>query len=211
MKKSTFLVTLMLFILSANAPLFSQELHSADRPNEIYGGYGAGSLYYFTGPINHYYKDLPYYYYSDEQDPTSIGTFFLGYNRHMGKVISIGFLVSYMHLNQDFEYMKDPYSNDTTVYIGQNKEDLITGMARVTFNYLRKPVLTIYSGAAVGVTVDLGSSTINGVSDTERKLKPAGQLTLFGLRAGKALGGFIEFGVGTNGIVTAGISYKIKD
>jgi hypothetical protein len=211
MKKSVFLLTLILFIVSANISLLSQEIHSLDRPNEIYGGYGAGSVYYFASPIDHYYADIPYYSYSTEQEPTSIGTFFLGYNRHMGKVVSIGFVVSYMHLNQNIEYNNDPYSYDTTTFWGQNQDDLITGMARVTFNYVRKPVLTIYSGAALGMTIDLGSSTVNGFKDTERKLKPAGQLTLFGLRAGKALGGFIEFGVGTNGILIAGISYKIKD
>lgn len=211
MKTSLFFLVMILLTIAANTSLLSQELKSLDRPNEIYGGYGAGSLYYFTGPIDHYYEDLPYYYYSSEEDPTSIGTFFLGYNRHMGKVISIGFVISYMHLDQDIEYTYDPYAYDTTTYSGHSKDDLLTGMARVSFNYLRKPWITIYSGASVGVTVDLGSSTVNGITDTERKLKPAGQLTLFGLRAGKVLGGFIEFGVGTNGLVLAGISYKIND
>jgi len=76
---------------------------------------------------------------------------------------------------------------------------------------MNKPFLKLYSGVAIGVTIDLNKATIDGSEFTDRKIMPAGQLTLFGIRAGKALGGFLEFGVGTNGIVTAGISYKIKD
>lgn len=208
-------VSLLLLLLTLAVPgyLSAQESLILDRPNELYGGYGAGSLYYFTSPLNHNYRlvDYPYYYNTNEDDPTSIGTFFLGYNRAVTKVLSIGFQISYMHLNQKIEYIGDPYGYDTVSYRGEYNDYLITGMARLTFHYLRKPALTLYSGASVGVTVDIGSATVNGQKDNERKLKPAGQLTLFGLRAGKALAGFLEFGVGTNGIVTAGISYRIKD
>ena len=211
MKKTILLCTFAFALLAAASTLNAQETTEPGRPNELYLGYGAGSLYYFTGPIDHSYDYYPYYYSTDDQLPTSAGTIFLGYNRSVSKVVSVGFVVSYMHLNQQLDYSSVQYGYDTTGYYGEINDNLITGMTRVIFNYMRKPVLTLYSGASIGATVDLSNSTINGRKDSERKLKPAGQLTLFGLRAGKALSGFFEFGVGTNGIVTAGISYRMKD
>lgn len=216
MKKRLLSLTAMVVFTCTAIPLVAQEdVKSLDRPNEIYGGYGAGSLYLFTGSIGHHYKvleDYYYYSYTEEEDPTSIGTFFLGYNRKINKFLTVGFLVSYMHLDQDVTYIEDPYyTGDTIQHHGQNSDHLINGIAKVTINYLRKPFLTLYSGAAIGVTVDLSTITIEGQKETDRKLLPAGQLTLFGLRAGRALAGFVEFGVGTNGLINAGISYKIPD
>jgi hypothetical protein len=55
------------------------------------------------------------------------------------------------------------------------------------------------------------TTTQNGISYYDRKLRPAGQLTLMGVRAGHKLAGFGEFGFGTNGIICAGISYRFGD
>jgi hypothetical protein len=210
MKKTILPAILALFILSANSSVFSQDPHSLDRPNELYGGYGAFSVYYFTGNISHDYQYADsYYYYSDENDPSSAGTFFLGYNRQVNKVISVGVVFSYMHTTNTLSGYYSYY--DSVTSIGTTKDNLLSGLSKVNFTYMNKPFLKLYSGVAIGVTIDLNKATIDGREYTDRKIMPAGQLTLFGIRAGKALGGFLEFGVGTNGIVTAGISYKIKD
>jgi hypothetical protein len=159
-----------------------------------------------TGNISHdYYYDNSYSYYYDESDPTSAGTFLLGYNRQVTKVISVGIVFSYMHTTNTLSGYYSYYDSITS--IGTTTDNLLSGISKVNFTYMNKPFLKLYSGVAIGVTIDLN----NGREYTDRKIMPAGQLTLFGIRAGKALGGFLEFGVGTNGIVTAGISYKIKD
>jgi hypothetical protein len=209
MKRSTLLTILLACAMLAPFSVYSQESSQTDRPNELYGGYGAFSVYYFNNNTSHEYASGGSYYYYESGDPSSAGTFFLGYNRLVNRFISVGIVFSYMHatntLTGDYNYY------DTIVSHGTSADHLISCVSRVNFLYLRKPFLTLYSGAAIGVTVDLNKATIDGAEYSDRKLKPAGQLTLFGIRAGKALGGFLEFGVGSNGILTAGISYKIKD
>lgn len=209
MKRSTLLTILLACAMLAPFTVYSQESSQADRPNELYGGYGAFSVYYFNNHTSHEYASGGSYYYYESGDPSSAGTLFLGYNRHMNKFISAGIVFSYMYATNNLTGEYNYY--DSLVRTGTSADHLISCVSRLNFTYLTKPYLKVYSGVAIGVTVDLNKATIDGVEYSDRKIKPAGQLTLFGIRAGKALGGFLEFGVGSNGIITAGISYKIKD
>ncbi len=204
--KKTILFALLSGLLLHAAAIRAQESSPLDRPNEVYAGYGAFSVYYFTNN-NHFYHDYDPYYY-DEEQPSSPGTFFIGYKRQVSRVISVGIDFSYMYRTNKYQ-ARDYY--DSVYSTGTSKDHLLCGLTKVTFGYINKPFLKLYSAAAIGFTVDLNSSVINGQDYTDRTIKPAGQLTLFGIRAGKALGGFVEFGVGTNGILLAGISYKFKD
>ncbi|HNW76449.1 MAG TPA: hypothetical protein PKJ28_06135 [Bacteroidales bacterium] len=208
MKKTSLLLLLLAVATLAPAYSFSQENTSPSRPNEIYVGYGALSLFYFTGNLDHNYDD-PYYYQDyTNQDPSSPGTFFIGYNRQLNKVISIGIVLSYMQTTNSFKY-HDDYSSVSLK--GTNQESLITEITRVTFGYLNRPSLKVYSGIGMGVTIDLNEATFDGTTQKDRKILPAGQLTFIGIRFGKAFGGFVEFGVGSNGIMQGGLSYRIAD
>ncbi len=175
--------------------------------NDIYLGYGAGGLFYWTGRMKHnsgYPSETNSY--TDPQtftEPSSAGALLLGYSRTLNRVASLGFLFGL----QDFTY------TGTAVQAGQtNYSDiLLSGLARITFCYLNKPAIHMYSGIGIGITVNFGKATQTGKEFTDRKLWPGGQLTLMGLRFGRAFGGFFEFGFGTLGIVNAGISYKFAD
>jgi hypothetical protein len=175
--------------------------------NDFYAGYGGFSVFYFTG-INSGSFDLIRT--SNLKDEQSAGTFFLGYQRSLNTVVSTGFLFGYQNFNRTgmgYIYQSD---NTTPEAITVNN-NLIMGIARVTFNYVNKPVIRMYSGIGIGLTINLSSVKLNGQTDHDRKLLPGGQLTLMGLRFGRAFGGFVEFGFGTYGIVNAGLSYKFKD
>ncbi len=171
----------------------------SERLNEFYGGYGTGSIYYFTGNINHHFDNGMYEY--QESDPNSIGSFFVGYNRTLNRVISLGFAFCYMN----FSHTGKDHETQQSYKIVDN---FYTGITRVTFCYLDKPIIRMYCGVGIGISVILGNTTWKGEDYTDRKILPAGQLTLFGIRVGKALAGFGEFGVGTNSIIQAGISYR---
>jgi opacity protein-like surface antigen len=205
--KKTLLLLLLAVATLAPAYSFSQESTSPSRPNEIYGGYGALSIFYFTGNLDHNYDDS-YYHNYDNQDPSSPGTFFIGYNRQLNKVVSIGIVLSYMQTTNSFEYHD---YNSSLTYNGTNHESLITEITRVTFGYLNRPSLKVYSGIGMGVTIDLNEANFEETTQKDRKILPAGQLTFIGIRFGKAFGGFVEFGVGSNGIMQGGLSYRIAD
>jgi hypothetical protein len=209
MKKAIFSFLIAGAMLTSFSSYSQEPVSQLDRPNDLYAGYGAFSVYYFTGNLSHSYQDLDSYYYYDENDPSSAGTFFLGYSRQVNRIISVGIVFSYMHttntLRTDYNYY------DSTNTLGTTQDNLLSGITKVTFGYMNKPSLKLYSGVAIGVTVDLNKATIDGQDYTDRKIMPAGQLTLFGIRFGRAFGGFLEFGVGTNGIVLAGVNYRLKD
>jgi hypothetical protein len=179
------------------------------RQNDFYAGYGAFSVFYFTTVNSGDFDNIST---NNLKDPTSPGTFFMGYQRYLNKVIATGFMFGY----QPFHRTGYGYDNSYGYY-GNNyvpitlDNHLIMGMARVTFSYLNKPVISMYSGIGIGVTINLIHIEGEGISANDRKLLPAGQLTLMGLRFGRAFGGFVEFGFGTYGIVNLGLNYKFAD
>lgn len=225
MKKS---LTILLALLVLSPCLMAQTSGSketkttkksqTDLFNDFYGGYGALSIFYFTGRMKHsseyptetQYYDGYYYYNTDYTQPTSPGTFYLGFARSLNKVISVGFMFGYQDLKYTETYTNDIY-NDTTEYKIHADDQLLTGIARVTFCYLDKPTIRMYSGIGIGVTIDFGKAWGDVDTKTERRLWPGGQLTLMGLRFGRAFGGFVEFGFGSYGILNAGLSYKFGD
>lgn len=188
--------------------------------NDLYAGYGAGSIFYFTGRMLHS-DDYTTYFSTNNNvhnivygSPTSFGTIFLGYSRNLNRVVSMGFMFGI----QNFTYTGKGTSTSTgqtqqTSHTIENNDLLLSGIARFLFAYVNKPVIRMYSGIGIGITVDFGKETLDGGPDyfSERKLWPAGQLTLMGIRFGKAFGGFFEFGFGSYGIVNAGLSYKFSD
>jgi len=171
--------------------------------NDISVSYSAGSIFYFTGNINH--PDYPSEFYDDDSDPHGFGAVALSYHRKMNKVIALGFNISYVNLWHD----ANDYSSMTTSQTYY--DNLLNMLASVRFRYVDKPGFTMYSGICFGMTMDFGKTTFNGKDYSDRKLYPGGQLTLMGIRVGRAFGGFAEFGIGTLGIVTAGLSYRLGD
>jgi hypothetical protein len=188
----------------------STKTSQANLYNDFYAGYGGLSIFYFTGRMKHS-SDYPTeaVYGEKFSEPQSAGTIFLGYSRSLNRVVSVGLMFGYQNFHYS-GYGRMEYSNSDSVKIVSD-DRLITGIARVTFCYLSKPMIRMYSGIGIGLTIDFGKATVDGVVTNERKLWPGGQLTLMGLRVGRAFGGFLEFGFGSYGILNAGLSYKFKD
>ncbi|MGA2824171.1 MAG: hypothetical protein ABSE72_11665, partial [Bacteroidales bacterium] len=158
-----------------------------------------------TGNFSH--SSIPLYS-SKLSDDQSAGCFFIGYNRLLNKVVSTGFMFGYQNFHRRGTGYLSSLSNNVPVTVN---DDLLMGMARVTFCYLNKRFVRMYSGVGIGITIDLGTEKGSGESSSDRNLLPGGQITLMGLRFGRAFGGFVEFGFGTYGILNAGLSYNFAD
>jgi opacity protein-like surface antigen len=190
-------------VVAQNSEKPAPKADQSAMQNDVYLGYGAGGLFYWTGRMKHS-SDYP----SEEgyqtfTNPSSIGAVLLGYNRSLNNVVGLGFMFGF----QDFHY-----TGTTSQGVGTEYNDiLLSGMARILFSYVNKPSVRLYSGIGLGITVNFGTATGSSQDFTDRKLWPGGQLTFMGIRFGRALGGFFEFGFGTIGIVNAGISYKFSD
>ncbi len=169
----------------------------SDLYNDFYVSYGTGSIYYFIEN-------------SGMKANSFSGTFLVGFSRSLNKVIAVGFQLSYTNIGRSEVVYSGSYSSTST---DNRTDNLWQGIANIRFRYLNKPTFCMYSGIGMGVTMDYYSDS-NTSSTTETKgqrLMPAGQLTLLGFRVGRALSFFGEFGIGTNSILNAGVSYKFGD
>lgn len=169
----------------------------SDVYNDFYISIGTGTVFYFIENNNMGANSMS-------------GTFLAGFCRSINKVIAVGFQVSYTKIDRsqtDQDY-QSPASN-TNYQI----DNLWQGLANVRFRYLNKPAFCMYSGIGIGVTMDYyyKSNNYNSTTSKGQKLLPAAQLTLLGFRVGRALSLFGEFGIGTNSILNAGISYKFGE
>jgi len=180
--------------------------------NDVYFSYGLGTLYLFTSEVDHNYDLYDTYYSTDRTDIYSAGTFMIGYNRMLNKVIMIGFVASYMNCNYKRTYYD--YENSSDIGTATFNDNLLSGIAKFTFNYVNKPIVRVYSSVGMGITVDLSKAQKDipgSVEETARKILFAGQVTFMGVRFGRAFGGFVEFGIGTNAIITGGLNYQFGD
>jgi hypothetical protein len=175
--------------------------HQADLVNNFYISYGTGTLYYFIENDN-------------AKANTLSGTFLAGFSRSLNPIVAVGFQLSYTNIGRseqiyDYQYSY-PYSTYTTEI---QTDNMWQGIANVRFHYLNSPSFSMYSGVGLGVTMDYYTRENPTTNTTTKgqKLLPAGQLTLLGFRVGRALSFFGEFGIGTNSILNAGVSYKFGD
>jgi hypothetical protein len=194
MKKSLILsVILLLFAWEMNAQEAIQatpKKNQSELVNEIYAGYGIGSLFVI---INNAGSDY---------SRTSPGTFYLGYSRYLTPVIAVGIVGAYTSYSQK-------NSNSSNGYPSED-QSFWQAMAKIQFNYLRRPSFAMYSGIAIGITYNPGQERSSaGVVTNSVHYYPAGQLSLLGFRIGRS-GAFAgEFGVGTMSILNLGFSYKL--
>ena len=221
MKKNLFLfISSIIFfsvsVIGQNTEQLSQSTGKLDQSklyNEFFASYGIGSMYIFSGTVDHSYSTYSSSYSSTSTDVRSAGSFLIGYNRMINRVVMIGFTASFMNLNYSRTFRSYEYYDGYVGTINYN-DNVLSGIAKVTFNYVNKPMVRVYSGIAFGISVDLSNAQGTKSGDTkekDKKIFPAGQLTFMGVRFGRALGGFCEFGMGTNPIISAGISYQFGD
>lgn len=186
--------------------LFSSTGYSQDQPsnkNEIRLGYGM-----LTGPemansimsiwpaigmeiLKDTIKDYTCSFY---------GTPFFEYNRFLKPWVSLGGSLSF-----------NPIS---TAITSTNKHEftynyyLITIMPKVTFYYLNKGIFSMYSGLEAGGSLILWKDRQGCTTMSDQGFTVAFQVTGFGVRIGKDIGGFMEWGIGFRGVVNFGLSAR---
>ena len=199
------LIIIVVSLISGISTSFSQDndakaksgkTNQADLYNNFYLSCGIGSIYYFIDN-------------EGATANTTSGTFLLGYSRSLNKVVTVGFQLTYTNFGrsqQQYSYPDYSYKYDVN-------DNLWQGLATLHVHYLNRSSFSMYSGFGMGVTMDMYTKTNTSTNNYTKgqKLFPATQLTLLGFRVGRAFSFFGEFGVGTNSIINAGISYKFGD
>lgn len=135
------------------------------------------------------------------------------YTRHLSKVISVGGIAAFNGSKSDmFCNWRDPSGNTTKREVGSANKIFISVLPAVKFDWLRKKHFGMYSKLGVGATFWSEKQKVNEGNkevDSDSGVLFSFQASLVGAEAGgKNFRGFVELGVGEQGIFSAGLRYK---
>lgn len=87
-------------------------------------------------------------------------------------------------------------------------------MSKIRFSFLNRKYVTLYGSFSLGTGVEIGKSVKYNESINYNEINTqwhiTGQLTLIGVKAGKAFFGFAEIGFGFKGFGLIGFGYHFN-
>lgn len=211
--------TLIALLLAISISGFSQErkLKPIFTPeHEFRLGIGAWPLMYgYVIFLGNDYLEFPHGRYGDQSMAYDRGLFYAGPERIMGSIslaytynlkkwVSVGGTFSYAGLYRNYF---DRVTVDKKKVGSENVHDFcLTPMVR--FTYLNRKYVRLYSQVGLGIGIGVNADNINNHKFSDSKVHVSGQATLFGVAVGNRFFGFAEYGVGTQGLINAGIGYR---
>ena len=197
MKKLSFLFAALMAVMSLQA--------QDEKPHhEIGVSYGAGVSLIGDGIGNSVgtglFDALFGYNWTNRKEFGSLG---LEYFYHLSDNprVALGGILTYARYGEDVE--KDGVKK------GDRKRTYMTLMPSVKYYYVDGKNFGLYSKAAVGVMMLHSKSSMNSQSDSDSSFRFMGQASLLGVEAGSQnLRGFLEFGIGEQGIALIGLKCK---
>jgi hypothetical protein len=131
-------------------------------------------------------------------DPSAYGVVTFSYKRYLKRWVSLGGSAS---MNPITTHITTKKGLDLTYSMY-----LFSVMPRVDFYYFNKGYFSLYSGLEVGASFDLYSDRSGNTNANTTGVSAAFHVNAIGMRIGKEIGGFMEFGFGYRGIMNFGIS-----
>ena len=193
---------IVLMVVAAMMATMTVQAQNEDLKNEIGVSYGAGLSLIGDGignGIGRAFGQLGGYKYTNDKQ---FGSLSVEYFRHLNSNnrVAIGGIFSYSHYGEDVQ--KD------NVKVGDRNRNYFTLMPAVKCYWVNKNNFGLYSKVAVGATYMSSKVTENGVDENNSKVYFMCQVSGIGVEFGGKLRGFVEAGVGEQGIVLAGLKYK---
>ena len=169
-------------VLSAGYGVLSSAELADEFPNMLDRILGVDSVKSATGP--------------------NYGTLSFGYQRILGKVLSLGVTASVNPILSDLTFKKGTTATSSTL--------VISLMPKLVATYAHHGVFSAYSAIAVGVAYwNKSTSYANGKNEKTTNWRVGYQVSLIGVRLGKDVGGFLELGYGYEGLLRIGLSAKL--
>jgi hypothetical protein len=182
--------------MQAQTQTYYKQIH----PNEISASYGVSLLGTGIGTVVNKLDDLRRWLDIDDglvvKSGGTFGVINLGYTYQLNKVVSIGGAIGLNSMKIRLE--------DNTGKIDAARANIWMLMSSAKFDWFRtrSDVFGMYSKVNLGV-MGIGASLMEEAHKT--LWLPTGHLSLIGLEVGKGFSGFMELGVGMQGIVQAGV------
>ena len=154
--------------------------------------------------------------YYDYGDASYIPTLSVEYYYHVNKVIGLGGFVSYNGLNRDmyFTYRNNTNGASTKEKTGEAKRRNLSIIPTAKFDWLRMKHIGLYSKLGAGISTmhesQKDDKQVEGSTDYKNTDVIFNfHVSLLGFEAGSEnFRGFVEAGMGEQGIVLAGMRYK---
>ena len=194
-------VGMLLFAQQAQAQMqtpYYKQIH----PNEISASYGFSLLGSAIGTVVNKANLLNEFFGDDDivaiKNGGTKGVLNLSYSYQLNKTISVGGAVGMNRMSVKLE--------DKTGKLNAASAGIYTLMGTAKFDWFRtrSDVFGMYSKVGLGVMAMHGE-LLEDQSLSGTLWLPTGHLSLVGLEVGKGFSGFMEFGMGMQGIVQVGI------
>ena len=140
------------------------------------------------------------------------------YYYHVSKAIALGGFMAFNGLDRDVygEWRNNESGHNSKTKIGEASRRNLSFVPTAKFDWLRKKYFGMYSKVGLGVSFMFENQKDDGSNDgadfkevDKTSIIPNIQVSLLGLEGGSEnFRGFVELGVGEQGIVLAGLKYK---
>lgn len=195
-------IVLILFLTVVGTHFVAAQEDGVTSRHELFVGYGAVPTTDFFGLYSNMLSRLVSFGPVSQENSRSFGAVNVGYLYYVKPWFGVGAIYSYANLKQDVvsEGMK----------IGVEKYGYHNIMPSAKFNWLRRPIVTLYSRVAAGVTITPQQYTDakTGLTSKTTDAMFAFQVSPVGVEVGRAFAGFAEVGIGNMGVVQVGLRYR---
>jgi hypothetical protein len=135
---------------------------------------------------------------------SGVGALNFGYRRELGRVINLGLMASFNSISYEALFDKGTMFRTEAV--------VLSVMPVIHAHYLKKEWISVYSGLALGGAYWKYSTDFSPGSakrDVEHKWLFSYQFDAIGIRVGKTIAGYSEWGFGYQGSIKFGLSVKL--
>jgi len=199
--KHLVLNTILLLAIATSA--YAQENTGKANRNEVRIGYGLLTMPEVVNSLMTTWSAIGINISMDSvTDYTSSlhGIATLEYHRFLTKWLTLGGSVSLNPINTILRTKSD-LTLTWSYYV-------LNVMPRVNFYYVNKDIVSLYSGVEAGLATILWSDRKGFSASTDMGVAMAFHINAFGIRVGKQIGGFMEWGYGFRGVVNFGLSAR---
>ena len=140
------------------------------------------------------------------EDETQFGTIAVEYFYHLDNPrLSVGGILAYAR------YGEDVVDKDSKSKVGERTRNYFTVMPAMKYDWVHKNNFALYSklGAGVMMLSIKDKDVVNKNSNSDSEVYFMWQASLLGIEVGSQnVRGFVEAGIGEQGIILAGLKYK---
>ena len=196
---------MFLMVVAAMMATMNVNAQNSELKNEIGVSYGAGMSLIGDGLGNAIGRGIVdgitgRQWTNDKQ----FGSLSLEYFHHTSPKFAVGGIFSYS------QYGEDVVLKSNQVKEGERMRNYFTVMPAIKCNWINKEHFALYSKFGIGATFmsEKVDDLTNRTSQSDCHTYLAFQVSAIGVEFGSKLRGFVEAGVGEQGIILAGIRYK---